>query len=67
MKQIDQWENDSIEKIHRAANHTRKQLIDIIETHTNKLKEDLEEITQELKKGRNGFKAMDTKIKSISK
>ncbi|CAF4587627.1 unnamed protein product [Rotaria sp. Silwood2] len=52
MKQIDQWEENSIEKIHQTANDARKQLSYIIDKHINKLKNDLECLTQELKKAR---------------
>ncbi|CAF1187776.1 unnamed protein product [Rotaria sp. Silwood1] len=52
MKQIDQWEENSIEKIHQIANDARKQLLNIIEKHMDKLKNDLEYLRQELKKAR---------------
>ncbi|CAF1139266.1 unnamed protein product [Rotaria sordida] len=52
MKQIDEWERNSIEKIRQTANDARQQLLNIIDKHMDKLKNDLECLTQELKKAR---------------
>lgn len=50
MKQIDQWENVSIEKIHSAADDARQQLMKSINNHMSQMKEQIERLTQQLKK-----------------
>jgi hypothetical protein len=52
MKQIDEWEQQSINKIHREAADARKQLQDTIDERTTKLTEVLAKIARELQKAR---------------
>jgi hypothetical protein len=52
MKRVDEWEQDSIEKIHQAANDARTQLLDIVNKHTTEMKKSLEQLTQQLKTAR---------------
>jgi hypothetical protein len=42
MKQINEWEQASIEKIHQTANHARQQISNVIKENTDKIKESLE-------------------------
>jgi hypothetical protein len=48
MKEIDQWETQSIDKIRQVANDARKQLSNVVGGHTTKITEDLKLLTQEL-------------------
>jgi len=48
MKQIDQWEQQSIDKIRQLADNTRQELVTIIQDHNNNLKENLEELKQQI-------------------
>jgi hypothetical protein len=52
MKQIDEWEQKSIDKIRRTADDVRKQLQITINEHTSKLTDALVEIANELRKAR---------------
>src|ERR1700761_5003416 len=52
MKKIDEWEQQSIDKIHRTADDARKQLQNTISEHTTKLTESLDKIASELRKAR---------------
>ena len=52
MKQIDEWEQESINKIRHTANEIRKELQTRIGQHTSKLTEDLTEMAQDLRKAR---------------
>jgi hypothetical protein len=63
MKQIDKWENDSIEKIHQTANKAREDLLFIIEKHTNKIKQDFVDLTKELKTARNNDQFFENNLK----
>jgi len=63
IKEIDAWENDSIEKIHQRANDARKELLFIIEKHTKKIQEDFQYLTEELKKARNNDQFFENDLK----
>ncbi len=63
MKEIDQWENDSIEKIRQTANNARKDLLSIIEKHKNKIKQNLDHVTEELKTARNNDHFFENHLK----
>lgn len=52
IKQIDQWEQISIEQIHHQAQKYRKELLFLIEKHTRDTKQQLDQLTQELRKAR---------------
>ncbi len=63
MKEIDQWEQASIEKIHQAANDVRKQLASLMNEHMSKLKEALALLTQQLKTARDDDHFFETDLK----
>jgi hypothetical protein len=63
IKQIDDWEQLSVEKIHQAADSVREQLIQLINTHASKMKETLERLTQQLKKARDDDQFFETDLK----
>jgi hypothetical protein len=50
MKQIDDWEQESIDKIHQIATESRNQLQHVIVKWKDKITESLEPLTQELKR-----------------
>jgi predicted nuclease with TOPRIM domain len=52
MKQIDQWEDESTEKIRRTAREVRQKLIDHIANANRKLEAQLEILTNKLRKSR---------------
>jgi len=63
MKQIDEWEQQSIDKIHRTADDARKQLRNTINEHTTKLTEALTKIADELCKAREDDNFFETDLK----
>jgi len=63
MKQIDKWENESIEKIHQTAKKAREDLLFIIEKHTNEIKQDFVDLTKELKTARNNDQFFENNLK----
>jgi hypothetical protein len=62
-KRVDQWEKESIEKIHQIANELRKEITNITDQYIRKLAPPLEQIKQELDKARNdeNFDEIDLK------
>jgi hypothetical protein len=52
MKQIDEWEKESIEKIQQKAKELREQLFQPATTHINQLSKRLEPLSEQLNKGR---------------
>lgn len=52
MKEIDQWETESIAKIRKAANEARKQLSNIAGNNTTEIANDLKQLTTELSAAR---------------
>ncbi|CAF3987806.1 unnamed protein product [Rotaria sp. Silwood1] len=52
IEQIDQWEKESINKIHHTANEIRQQLINKTREYHDNLKEKLTPLTQEITKAR---------------
>jgi polyhydroxyalkanoate synthesis regulator phasin len=63
MKQIDEWEQQSINKIHLAAKNTRQQLQKLIGQHTTKLTEVLVKIAHDLRKARENGDFFETDVK----
>jgi CRISPR/Cas system CSM-associated protein Csm2 small subunit len=63
MKQIDEWEQASIEKVHLAANDARKQLSNVISKHATEMEETLELLAQQLKKARDDDHFFETDLK----
>jgi hypothetical protein len=63
MKQIDQWEEESIDKIHRIANDVRKQLQNKLNEHTAKLTEKLTNIADELRTASEDDDFLETDLK----
>ena len=63
MKQIDQWEQESIEKIRRSADKTRQDLRKIIDEHLNQLLERLAKVAEELRKAREDEEYFETDLK----
>jgi hypothetical protein len=62
-EQIDQWEQESIEKIRQLANDTRQEIKTTVQHRTDHLKEKLEKLKQQLDKARRdgGFYENDLK------
>jgi hypothetical protein len=67
MKQINEWKQLSVEKIHQAADSAREQLIQLINTHARKMKETLERLTEQLRKARNDDQFFETDLKEWTK
>ena len=63
MKQIDEWEQTSIEKIRQTANDARQQLLNISNKHIDHMKETLEHLTQQLKKARDDDCFFESQLK----
>lgn len=61
MKEIYQWETESIEKIRKVADDARKQLSNVLGSNTNKITQDLNNLRQELSAARfeNNFIEID--------
>ncbi|CAF3642077.1 unnamed protein product [Rotaria sp. Silwood1] len=53
IQKINEWEQESINKIHRAADDARKQLLTILATQRSKVSNDLTHLIQELSEARN--------------
>jgi hypothetical protein len=53
MAKIDEWEHESIEKIHQIADNIRRELSIELEKHTNQFSKRLKELSDELKTARN--------------
>jgi hypothetical protein len=62
MKQIDIWEQNSIEKIHQAAKEAREQLLIVVDKHRTKVADALTLLTQELTKARNNDDYVETDL-----
>lgn len=52
MQQIQQWEEQSINKVRHVANDVRQRLLNTVHDHTDTIKEKLAQITQQLNKAR---------------
>ncbi|CAF3868788.1 unnamed protein product [Rotaria sp. Silwood1] len=63
MKQIDEWEQRSIEKIQQTANDARKHLLNVIEQHMDNIKNSLTLLTQQLSKLRDDDAFLEIDIK----
>jgi hypothetical protein len=53
MKQVDEWEKESINKIHQTADHARRQILMNVEKHTIHIMKTLELVKQQLSKAHN--------------
>jgi len=62
MKEIDQWEQKSIEKIQKAAKDARKQLLNLLGTITDNVTPMLESLTKELTKARDDDTFVETDL-----
>ncbi|CAF1331516.1 unnamed protein product [Rotaria sordida] len=62
IKQIDEWKQESINKIHRVANDARQQIKNLINEHTTELTESLTKIALELRKAREDDDFYDTDL-----
>jgi hypothetical protein len=63
MKKIDEWEQQSVNKIHQAADNARKQLLTILDTYRTQVQNDLAHLTTELNKARNEDDYVETDLK----
>ena len=63
MKQIDDWEQQSIDKIHRSANDARQQLQKTINEYSTELTNKLTKIAEELRKAREDDDFFETDLK----
>ena len=63
LKQIDLWEENSIEKIHQTAKNAREELLKIIDKNRLKITDDLILLTQELSKARDDDDFVETNLK----
>jgi len=61
LKKIDQWEKESIDKIHRAAEDVRNELLVSTAQHTTQVKQQLQQMSNDLRQGReeNDFSEID--------
>ncbi|CAF0927469.1 unnamed protein product [Rotaria sp. Silwood1] len=66
LQQIERWEQQSIEKIHRLADDTRQQLSTIVQDRTENIKEKIAQITQQLNKARYDGEFFESEIKEWS-
>jgi hypothetical protein len=64
MTQIDAWEQQSIDKIHQAANDARKQILNIVGTYRTHVTTNLAHLTNELNKARNEDDYVETDLKA---
>ncbi|CAF1149661.1 unnamed protein product [Rotaria sordida] len=62
IKKINEWTQESIDKIHRADEDARKQLLTILVTHRSKVTNDLTYFIQELSKARNEDDYIETDL-----
>ncbi|CAF1084839.1 unnamed protein product [Adineta steineri] len=62
MEQIDKWEQESITKIHQAADDARKQILTIICTHRTQVTDNLAVLTQELSRARDEDDYVETEL-----
>ncbi|CAF2897589.1 unnamed protein product [Rotaria sp. Silwood2] len=63
IQQIDEWEQNSIEKIRQVAENARKQLLNAISKHSIKMTEVLGDLTQKLTKARDDDDFVETDLK----
>jgi hypothetical protein len=63
IEKIGTWEQQSIDKIHQAAEDARKQVLNIIGTSRTLVRNDLANLTQELNKARNEDDYVETDLK----
>ena len=60
IQRIDQWERQSINKIHQAAQDARTQILNVISDHIISIKKSLENLTEKLEEVRNDEKLSET-------
>ncbi|CAF2176172.1 unnamed protein product [Rotaria magnacalcarata] len=63
IQNINQWEQESINKIRQAAENARKELVATLATHRTTVKEDLTRLITELSKARNEDDYVETDLK----
>ncbi|CAF0901527.1 unnamed protein product [Rotaria sordida] len=63
IQKINKWEQESINKVHQAAEDARKQLLTILATHRSKVTNDLTHLIEELSKARNEDDYVETDLK----
>lgn len=63
LREIDVWEENSIEKIHQAAEEAREQLLIIVDQYRTKVAESLTHLTYELTKARHDNDYIETDLK----
>ena len=64
IKQINQWEQQSIEKIRETADNRRKELLTVIDRHTKRVSDDLIQVTEEVNTARNENDYVETDLQA---
>ena len=62
INQIDQWEHDSIDKIHRTADKARQQILKYGTKYTTEIEDKLAKLTDQLREGRQGNDFVETDL-----
>jgi chromosome segregation ATPase len=62
IQQIDQWEQESIDKIKQTAEETRKVLLEYMSRHTNRIESNLNNLTDRLKQSRDDNDFVETNL-----
>jgi hypothetical protein len=62
IKQIDEWEKESIDKIQQRANELRQRLLQLTPAHTNQLSQRCEQLSEQLITGQIGDAFVETDI-----
>ena len=62
IKQIDQWEHDSIDKIRRTAHKARQQILQYGTKYTTEIEDKLAKLTDQLREGRQGNDFVETDL-----
>ncbi|CAF1565353.1 unnamed protein product, partial [Didymodactylos carnosus] len=67
LKQIDKWEQQSVDKIHQAAEDARQQLLTVVGKHMTYVTEALEQFKQQLSKARDDEEYFETDLEEWKK
>ncbi len=67
IKQVDEWEQTSVDKIHQAANDVRRQILMNVEKHTTRITKTLERVKQELSKAHDDEEYFETDLEQWKK
>jgi chromosome segregation ATPase len=62
MQQVDQWEQETINKVKKIAEETRKRLLNYTNRHTSTIKLELDSLTDRLKQSRQEIDFMETNL-----